>query len=150
MPMTEEVARAFTVRRMTDAQVSLLWEAESKLPLPTMHLSASQIAKQYEVDRRIDLAPEEIEAMQRCWAEFYTTVLGPQQAWEETLHPTDCSMFSCRHPWDERCKTKYQEMWQWDTYALAHYRAPQVAGRGLTQILATAFVMLGGALQKGA
>lgn len=99
-----------------------------------MFYSASQIAKEFEIER-FELDPVEIELMHRVWADFYKTILGPQQLREESFHPTDCTMFTCQHHWDDRCKTKWQEMWQWDDYMLQHYKPPQVKGRGLEQIL---------------
>lgn len=68
--------------------------------------------------------------MTRCGADFYKTVLGPQQAWEDSIHPEGCTMSNCSHPWDDRCKTKYQEMWQWEDFVLRHYKAPAL-GRTL-------------------
>lgn len=73
--------------------------------------------------------------MQRAWADFYTSVLGPQQAWEDSIHPKGCKLFKCKHPWDKRCKTKAEEMWQWDEFSLSNYKQPLIQGRGLDAIL---------------
>lgn len=73
--------------------------------------------------------------MKSLWVEFYKTILGPQQAYEETLHPDKCWMFACLHPWDPRCKTRAQEMHQWEDFALVTYRPPQFAGRSLGEAL---------------
>jgi hypothetical protein len=67
--------------------------------------------------------------MEKCWGDFYKMVLGPQQLREDEMHPKDCSMTTCQHPWDDRCKTKYQEMWQWEDFVLRHYRAPPKGGK---------------------
>lgn len=133
--MTEEIARAFTIRRLKDEQRSELVDKESKLTNPAMFFNASQIAKLFDLERPHDLAPVEIDAMYKVWADFYKTVLGPQQAFEETLHPEGCTMFTCKHEWDDRCKKRYEEMWQWDGYSLAHYKPPQIAGRGMEQMI---------------
>jgi len=140
--MSEEIARAFTIRLMSHDQIAILREKESKLKRPTECLSASQIAKEFRLDRHIELDVKETEAMERCWADFYKTILGPQQAWEETLHPAGCTMFTCYHPWDKRCKTKAQEMWQWEDYVLTNYKPPQIDRRGVAESLMAAALVL--------
>lgn len=118
-----------------------------------MRLEASQIANHFQLERP-ELDAAEIEAMYRVWADFYKTILGPQQDREEKTHPltccvgTDkehpCSMFNCHHPFDHKnCKTRAEEMWQWDEYAERNYRPPQVQGRGLEQILAGVVMLFG-------
>lgn len=76
--------------------------------------------------------------MEKCWGDFWKNKLGPQQVYEDSLHPEmccvgtenehHCSMFACHHPWDDRCKTKAQEMWQWEDWVLRHYKAPARGG----------------------
>ena len=89
------------------------------------------------------LDPLEIEVMARCWGEFWKTILGPQQLREDAMHPKGCTMLTCQHTWDDRCKTKWQEMWQWEDYVLRHYRAPQISGRNLEQSIGLVLVLLG-------
>lgn len=56
-------------------------------------------------------------------------------------------MVNCHHPWDDRCKTKYQEMWQWDDFVLTNYKAPQVSGRGVGAGIMAGILMLVGLLR---
>lgn len=133
--MTEEVARAFTLRMLGNRQIEQVRELESNLTLPTESLNSFQIAKHFNL-KRPELDEVEVSAMNKLWLDFYTKILYPQQQAEELLHPADCSMMSCKHPWDDRCKTKAQEMWQWDDFQLINYKPPQVQSRGLEQILA--------------
>jgi hypothetical protein len=141
--MTRELVRGFLVRQLTDDQITIVREAESKLPSPTMCLENSQIQKLLGLELTgISLEPSQMEAMQRCWNDFYKSILGPQQAHEDNLHPKGCTMFTCRHPWDNRCKTKYQEMWQWEDYALNHYKPPQTKTSGVEAILSSVVVAL--------
>lgn len=132
--MTEEVARAFTVRLMDYHKIAEMRERESLLQ-PTRCFTASQIAKDFLGSRKVDISEQELSAMNKVWLDFYTKILYPQQIAEDALHPTDCTMMSCKHPWDERCKTKWQEMWQWEDYALQHYKTPAVPGRNLEQAI---------------
>lgn len=88
------------------------------------------------------LEPAQVEAMQRCWNDFYKTVLGPQQVREDRLHPAACSMFECKHPWDDRFKKKYEEMWQWEDFVIRHYRAPQLKNSGVEAILTCAILAI--------
>lgn len=139
--ISEEVARAFTIRVMNSDQIYELREMESKLPLPTQCCQSSQIAKHFPDNQKPQVDPLEIEAMNKLWLHFFAQILYPQQQAEEKLHPDTCcvgtekehpcSMVNCHHPWDSRCKTKAQEMWQWEDYVLENYKPPQVQGRGV-------------------
>lgn len=74
--------------------------------------------------------------MERCWGDFWKTILGPQRYYEDSIHPAGCTMTTCRHTdWDDRCRTAAQEMWQWEDYVLRHYKPPQLAGRSLAESL---------------
>lgn len=140
--MTEEIGRAFTVRQMSREQKSALHLAETQMK-PNECYAASQIAKDFlNNQRQVELNPLEVNAMERCWADFYKTILGPQRLYEDSIHPTDCSMTTCKHPWDNRCKTRAQEMWQWEDFAYRHYKAPQVAGQNLEQAIGLVLALL--------
>lgn len=93
---------------------------------PTQCFSASQIANAFRL-KDLKFTLESAEAMHALWLDFFTTVLYRQQLMEDELHPKGCTMFTCEHPWDERCKTKWQEMWQWEDYVWMHYKAPAQA-----------------------
>lgn len=73
--------------------------------------------------------------MESLWLDFYTKILYPQQQAEDNLHPVGCAMTNCRHPWDTRCKTATQEMWQWEDHVLRYYRPPQVQDRSIAASL---------------
>jgi hypothetical protein len=124
--ITEEVARAFTVLAMPLDKIPEVREVESHLP-PNLCLSSSQIAHAFLNNERPMPQEAEIHAMNSLWLDFYTKILYPQQQSEEALHPAGCTMFTCTHPWDDRCKTKAQEMWQWEDYAIARYHGPAPA-----------------------
>lgn len=93
----------------------------------------------------MEIEPVEIHTMNKLWFDFYSRILYPQRLAEEDLHPKGCTipgcdhqseacpdplhpegctMFSCRHPWNDQCKTKAQEMWQWEDFVLQFYRPP--------------------------
>lgn len=80
--------------------------------------------------------------MDRCWGAFWKDILGPQQLWEESIHPKGCTMFDCKHPWDKRCKTKSQEMWQWEDYVMRHYKAPAKGGKLEAELAAILLMVL--------
>lgn len=134
----EETARAFTIKAMTEKQIGWMREKESNLKLPTMKFESSQIAKDFLHNKRPKVTSEAIESMNSLWAKFYSEILYPQQQAEDLLHPEiccvgtkaehPCSMFKCHHRWDDRCKTAYQEMWQWEDYVLQHYKEPPKPG----------------------
>ncbi len=132
----KHIARGFLARQLSSDQITQVREAESLLP-PNQSWSLLHILKLTGLDfSESTLDPAEIIAMEKCWGEFWKTVLGPTQAFEESIHPEGCTMFTCKHPWDDRCKTKSQEMWQWEDFVLRHYKSPQVAGRKLAETFA--------------
>lgn len=139
--ISEETARAFIVRTLNDVQIHELRELESRLPLPTLYFTSWQIAKHFQ-SRRPEVAPEEIDAMDKLWLEFYSKTLYPQQQAEEKIHSTGCTMTTCHHPFDDRCKTKAQEMWQWEDFVIRHYEPPQVHGRGVTASIMASVLLL--------
>lgn len=75
--------------------------------------------------------------MERCWGEFYKTILGPLIFKEDAMHPERCcegkdehacTMFTCHHEPDPRIVPEAKRMQLWDDFAVRHYRAPQVGG----------------------
>jgi hypothetical protein len=76
--------------------------------------------------------------MERCWNEFFKTVLGPLIAHEDSLHPTKCcegsdkehacAMFECHHGEIKGVTTEVKKMHMWDDFAARHYVAPAIGG----------------------
>lgn len=122
--MRDELARAFQILLMSRSELERLYAVERTLPYP-QSLGPYQITRAFRSrPRKTLISVDEIHAMESCWALFYKTVLGPQQAYEDSIHPEGCTMFTCTHPWDDRCKTKAQEMAQWDAFVMSHYKTP--------------------------
>lgn len=127
MMMSDEVARALLVMNIRREDVNRIHEAEALLK-PNEYLSVPQIARQLKINTQIEATEEEVLAMANLWTEFSQKILWKQQQIEEGYHPPKCTMFACYHPWDSRCKTKYQEMWQWEAYAILNYKKPANTG----------------------
>lgn len=66
--------------------------------------------------------------MDRCWGEFYKSVLGPLVVQEDAFHPEGCTMFTCKHEPDPRVSPEAHKMQLWDAFAVRHYKAPQIGG----------------------
>ena len=132
----EEVMRAFLTRTMTQEQKENLRGSEGALP-PTLCFNTSQIVKSFLHNQAPSVSKIEVDSMNALWLDFYCKILYPQQQAEEKLHPAGCTMFTCHHDWDIRCRTKAHEMWQWDDYARAHYSTPVMSGT-LDQALGSA------------
>lgn len=145
--MRDEITRGFLARKLSATQITAVREAEASLQ-PHERFQTSQILHLLNLGGvKLPAEPEEIQAMERCWADFWKSILGPQQVHEDSLHPEmccegiegkephPCSMLHCHHPLDDRCKTAWREMWQWEDFAIRHYKAPQIAGKGLAETL---------------
>lgn len=127
--MAPEIARAFVVRQLSRSQLEELYRLEDQLPLPTECMNSYQIVNHFKLWSGRTLSEAEVKAMDKLWLEFFTAILYPQQQAEEAFHPSGCTMSTCYHPWDPRCKTKAQEMQQWDDYARTSYKAPATGGK---------------------
>jgi hypothetical protein len=141
------IARGFIVRMLTEDQITTVREKEASLPV-NQCLELQQILALLGIQMNTTtLEIAEIFQMERCRADFYKTLLGPQQYYEQSIHPAFGSKYRIdldahRPPWDDRCKTMAQEMWQWEDYALRHYKPP-AKGKSLAGDLGmTAVLML--------
>lgn len=69
--------------------------------------------------------------------EFYKTVLGPTQKYEDSIHPEGCTLMTCPHEWSSKCKTKPEEMWQWEDFQMGryNYQAPAENGKSIYEQL---------------
>lgn len=136
--MRDEIARGLVVRWLKPEQRRAFQEMELRLP-SERSWAASEILCQLQIQKTgYSPDPLEVSEMERCWGEFYKTVLGPLVTGEDNIHPErccegtekehSCSMFACHHERDPRVSSEASKMQLWDEFAARHYRAPQVGG----------------------
>lgn len=70
------------------------------------------------------LPEEQTEAMERLWNAFEKNFLWKQQREEDKLHPPGCTMFTCKHPPVKGVRSKLDEIYQWEDYAMVNFGTP--------------------------
>ncbi len=136
--MRDEIVRGLMVRWLHPEQRTQMWTMESALP-PDRSWKGSEILSCLNIQKTgYTPDPAELAEMERCWIEFYKTVLGPLHSKEDRYHPEKCcvdtekehfcSMAYCHHERDPRLTSEAKKMRLWDEFAIRHYKAPALGG----------------------
>lgn len=136
--MRDEIARGLVVRWLQADLRRKFQEMESLLP-SEQSWKSSEILSHLRIQRTgYTPDPAEIAEMDRCWADFYKTILGPLTVDEDKLHPEKCcegtekehpcGMSRCHHERDPRVSTEAKKMHMWDDFVMRHYKQPAIGG----------------------
>lgn len=114
------VARAFLSSLLDDAQRERLRKYERE-KLPTnRYLQGFEICRMFSIKPKA-LPEEDTDKMEILWKAFERNFLWPQQRRDDALHPTGCTMFSCRHPPTPGVHSKLDEIYQWEDFARINF-----------------------------